>query len=234
MNSILIPIFNKKNFTKACLDYLLHLDKDKNEIIIIDNASTDGTHELLKEYEKISNFLIIKNEKNLGFGKALNKAYEASKGHFILFLNNDIKILDNLKNWISDFVIQCKENCIISPTAGFVDPKSNFSFKYHVDKNDKRVYNYLSGWCIGSFRTNFDKLILEANEFKGPWDESFFAYFEDTDLSFRAKRLGMNLEIVDVPIQHYENITSRQLNTRALYFKSQEIFLRKWEKNGLY
>ncbi|MDQ1265915.1 MAG: hypothetical protein QG635_1067, partial [Bacteroidota bacterium] len=109
--SIIIPVFNKAELTKNCLDSLLeNTNFEDIEIIVIDNASTDDTPQLLEEYRKIPAFagmtgensvipanagiynpklIIIKNKENFGFGKACNQGIRASNSKYIILLNND-------------------------------------------------------------------------------------------------------------------------------------------------
>lgn len=86
--SIIIPVFNKVELTVQCLEALVANTEIQNyEVIIIDNASTDGTQEFLKNLG--GDVKIITNKENLGFAKACNQGAKAAYGEFIVFLNND-------------------------------------------------------------------------------------------------------------------------------------------------
>lgn len=86
--SIIIPVFNKVEFTKQCLEALAqNTPGELFEVIIVDNASNDGTHEFLECLE--GDVTVITNETNLGFAKACNQGACAANGKYLVFLNND-------------------------------------------------------------------------------------------------------------------------------------------------
>lgn len=226
--SIITPLFNKWNFTKSYLEDLKHLDHEMVEILLIDNFSTDDTMRHLDAYKGIMpNLRVICNEANLGFGKACNIGYESSTGSHIMFLNNDIRVRDGKHSWALDFIKHCNKNNIISPTGGKVDPKNRFQFMYETTDPSKDI-NYLSGWCMAAEREVWNKLVEPNNQFKGPFSEQYFCYFEDTHLSFSAKQLSINLEMVSVPVVHFGKVSSKQLNTYELYNNSKIIFNKNW------
>ncbi len=217
--SIIIPVFNKKAFTLSCLKDLSHL-KDC-EIIVVDNGSTDGTKE---ECEKLSNIFYIRLEKNTGFAHACNVGYQASTNDQICFLNNDIKILSNHESWISSLETTKKE--LIGPTMGLLD--SNLEFIKEENKKIVDPYAYMSGWCLSSYRATWELLKLPGNQI---FSEEFgLAYFEDTDLSFRAKQKQIEFTVASIPVVHYGKQTSKQLNTYELYSNAKKIFHKKWKK----
>jgi len=226
--TIIIPVFNKVNFTVSCLNDLFQLEDDV-EIVVVNNASTDETAAKLEEYKaKDARLKVINNTVNTGFGFACNQSYQNSTGENVLFLNNDIRVKENHKNWVSEFVRHCSDNNIISPTGGKVDPKKGFQFLYETT-DPSRDINYLSGWCLAAKRSVFDKLIEPDNPIKGPFSKNFFCYFEDTHLSFIASELDIKLEMVKVPVIHFGKISSKQLNTFELYTKSKDIFNSIWK-----
>lgn len=227
--SICIPVFNKFNFTNSCLKDLSFLDPDLHEIIIVDNASSDGTVEGLKEWKKkLSNLVYIRNEENLGFGAACNKAYSVAKHDCVMFLNNDIKVYANLPIWTDTYLNELQENPnqILSPTGGFVDPKKSFQFAYETDGDKK--FNYISGWMLTSTKKTFNKLIEENN--LGPFrSDLYFAFFEDTHLSFRAKELGIpTILLSNKSVSHFGHITAKSMNMGKLYNESKKTFKERW------
>jgi GT2 family glycosyltransferase len=89
--SICIISLNSKAFVSACLDSIIeHTRGVSFELIVVDNGSTDGTQAMLRErYPQVH---LIENQANLGFSKPMNKAFEVTKGEFILALNPDTLI----------------------------------------------------------------------------------------------------------------------------------------------
>src|SRR5579859_1031068 len=97
--SIIIINFNGKNYLEKCLNSLENQIYKKAEIILIDNASTDGSVEFVKKkYPKVKMHI---NKKNQGFAEANNIGYSFSKGNYILFLNNDTIVS---KNFLSELI----------------------------------------------------------------------------------------------------------------------------------
>jgi GT2 family glycosyltransferase len=88
----------------------------------------------------------------------------------------------------------------------------------------------MSGWCLASSKDIWNKLIIK--DYIGPFSEEFgVAYFEDTDVSLYARKLGIKFNIVDVPVVHFGKQTSKQLNTYALYNHARKIFIKKWSSH---
>lgn len=224
--SIVIPVWNKFNFTKSCLNDLRQLPEN-HEIIIIDNGSVDETQgEILQIERSLSmknNLIYHRNKKNLGFAKACNIGYGISTAPNVLFLNNDIRVKSNYTDWTAPLLKWCPTS-VVGPTMGQLDNALNF-----VQEANKILpgKSYLSGWCIASSKDVWDKLIIGS--YQGPFSEEFgLAYFEDTDLGFRTRTLNIPVQIVDVPVVHFGKQTSAQLNTRQLYLQAREIFVKKW------
>ena len=84
--SIIIVLYNQAHFSFLCLKSILHHADVEYEVVIIDNASTDETEDLLS---KIDNAKVIRNKENIGFLKAVNQASKVAKGKYVLLLNND-------------------------------------------------------------------------------------------------------------------------------------------------
>ena len=88
MTSIVILTFNKISYTKKCIESIRkYTSKGSYEIIVVDNASTDGTISWLKEQ---SDIITIFNKDNLGFPKGCNQGIEIAQGSEVLLLNNDV------------------------------------------------------------------------------------------------------------------------------------------------
>ena len=111
--SIIIPVWNKYNFTKACLEDLSRLPLD-HEIIVVDNDSTDETRAALEKNTRIA---YKRNKENLGFAKACNIGWSMASGPNMLFLNNDTHVRSNHENWTHDLISLC-DSGLVGPTMG--------------------------------------------------------------------------------------------------------------------
>lgn len=225
--SIVILCYNKWNFTKSCLDDLQHLDTSRVEIVVVDNASSDETlNQLLERQKTMGNLIVLHNDTNVGFSGGCNRGYQVAQGSHVLFLNNDIRVKDNFNSWALDLTKHCTDTNLVGPTGGKVDPKHDFQFLYETNEPTKEI-NYLSGWCMVAKRSVWDRLVMK-NEV-GPFAaQSFFVYFEDTDLSFRASQLNISFDIVPIPVVHFGKVSSKQLNTHQLYLTSKNKFNSIW------
>ena len=222
--SIIIPVFNKYNFTNRCLSDLFNLDENTIEIIVVDNASSDETQ---KELSKITrkNFVYIRQTKNEMFSGGSNIGYSVSKGSHILFLNNDIKVNSNKSGWdkiLLDELIT-RPNTLIGITGGKLDDIANFIYETRANQRD---FNYISGWFLAGSKKTLDKLINKSNN--ELWSRDLF-YFSDPDLCFRAEKLGIKLHLTEkIDIAHFGKISSGQLNISALYKDGLAKFKQKW------
>lgn len=228
--SIVIPVFNKYNFTRACLNDLAKLPED-HQIVVVDNGSSDETQRELEGNKKIT---YHREPVNLGFAKACNLGYSIAVAPNVLFLNNDIRVKSNHQDWTQELIKWCKHG-LVGPTMGQLDNNLNFIQEANRSLPGK---SYMSGWCLASSKEIWDKLEIRRDPTilydRTPppqiFSEEFFVYFEDTDLSFRAKELGLSFKIVDIPVVHFGKVSSKQLNTHALYQKARNIFVKKWGK----
>ena len=221
--SIIIPVFNKWNFTKSCISDLVKLPND-HEIIIIDNASSDETQLELSKIND-SKFVIVRNKENIFHSKACNQGYVLARSNNILFINNDIKVRSNYNNWTQSIISACEDNILVGPTMGLLDNQLNFV----KEANQYLTGNsYIGGWCIAANKNTWNKLEVSKNEV---WNEKFPMYFNDTDLSFRAKKLGIKLNVISLPdVVHFGKISATQLNINKLYNEGRAVFLQKWKK----
>ena len=222
--SIVIPVWNKFNFTRSCLKDLLLLP-NYCEIIVVDNGSSDETQETLKNNKDV---VYLRNEENEGFAKACNKGFRASQGESVLFLNNDIRVKSDHETWVNKIieVTDNEEDILAGPTGGLVSDEFEFMYETAVPE---REINYISGWCVAASKSTWNK--LDISGFGHVFSEEFgIAFFEDTDLSFRATELGIKFKLVPIPLVHFGHVTARALGVRSLYSEAKRIFCEKWKK----
>src|SRR3989338_5045030 len=220
--SVIIMSYNTATLTVDCLNSLtFFLNKEKklkSEIIIVDNFSSDGSVENIREFLKKSQIPIhfIENKKNVGYGAANNQGVKKSKGEFILLLNSDT-LIENIS--FTTLLEYMKQNSKIGTLTvkvrfphGEIDPASHrgfptiwrsFCFFSRLEKIStstllSRIFGgYHLTWCDLSKIHEIDCpsgaffLIPKIiyEKVKG-FDEKFFMYGEDLDLAFRIKQLG--------------------------------------------
>jgi GT2 family glycosyltransferase len=220
--AIVIPVYNNFQYTKNALKDLLQLP-DNHHIVVVDNCSTDAT----KTLQSTTKLTVIRTQENLGFGKACNQGFDWAKinGYeHVMFLNNDIKInqIDQI-DWTEQIISECDKGNIVGPTIGCLD--KDFRFVCETKKIPSRGLWYMSGWCISAPVVVWAQLI-EQDEI-GPF-RIFFAYFEDSDLSLRAKLHGFNFSVIDIPVKHFGKATGEKLNISNMYLTSYGIFNNIW------
>ncbi|MGO5051961.1 glycosyltransferase family 2 protein [Lachnospiraceae bacterium LCP25S3_G4] len=195
--TIIIPNYNGKHFMKPCLESLHKQTYKDFKILIVDNASTDGSITYLTEdYPSLE---VIALNKNYGFSKAVNVGIKHSDTPFVILLNNDTTVD---KNYIREMVQ------LIESDKRIFSVSSKMIQMYHPELIDSAGDLYtLLGWgvCRGAGRsienyTNMDEVFTacagaaiyrrSAFERIGYFDEIHFAYLEDVDIGYRAKIYG--------------------------------------------
>ena len=235
--SISIVNLNGSNYLKDCLESLdkLNYPKDKIEILVVDNGSTDDSVKFVKN--RFPQVKIIQNNKNNGFAKANNQAAELAEGEYIAFLNNDTKID---KNWIIELLKPIYKNREVVASGSkvlsfdgnsldFVGGMINFEGKgFQIDygkpvrDDNYRINKFLPFVNGGAMMIN-RKVFLEC----GGFDGDFFAYYEDVDLGWRLWILGYKVVFApDSIVYHHHHGTSKTFGEDRLRFLK--------ERNSLY
>ena len=217
--SIVIPTFNKWMYTYRCLAFLSALtDSVPFEVIVIDNGSTDDTEKLLK---KIQGLRIMRNETNIGFVEACNMGSSASRGEFILFLNNDAFVMPECLNEMVNLMEHDHQIGIVGAKLLFPDGRlqeaggivwndpHRIAWNYgKYDNPWKYEYNYVRevDYCSGACLLVRTEAFLKS----GMFDEEFApAYFEDTSLAFSMRKIGYKVVYQPSAVAiHLEGITA--------------------------
>ncbi|MFC2149578.1 glycosyltransferase family 2 protein, partial [Candidatus Auribacterota bacterium] len=200
---VLLLTCNQLGFTRDCIESVIKSDYPDFEIVVIDNGSSDGTHEALKsEYPEIT---VIKNERNLGVGGGRNIGLchflNNSKSRYLYILDNDT-VID--KHVISELVGLMEKDKRIGIAAGFL---YYFSDPEVIHIAGGAFHNWKKGLFYGSMRgektgrkeiereveevvgaTIFTK--REVVEKTGLFHEEYFYGREDSDWSYRAAKFG--------------------------------------------
>lgn len=180
MVSIVILTRNRKNFLKQCLDSIISRTSLDYEIIVVDNASTDGTTELLQNYPKV---IHLKLPENIGV-IARNKGFEIAKGEYVAQIDDDVVMMPNwLENSLKYFDDPKVGMC--GPQGGLIVPDNNTWLNLEVFKSNNSYVDFLTG-----FYMLFKNIGLS-------YDQKFGAFWhEELDLSLQAKFLGYRLRTI--------------------------------------
>lgn len=240
--SIVIPVYNKHLYTFTCLKSI-HENSGESvyEVIVVDDASTDDTSKMLSAIKGIT---VIHNIENKGFIHSCNTGVNAAKGRFIVLLNNDTIVtrdwLSALTKTFSDF-----------PDAGLVGVKLVYpdgklqeaggivwqdasAWNYgRTDDPEKpeysycRAVDYCSGACLMIKRQDLVDLGL-LDDYYSP------AYYEDTDLAFRVRKIGKRVYYQPaVTVIHFEGVSSGTdvtQGTKRYQTVNHEKFYRRWHE----
>ncbi len=250
--SVIIVTFNSQDSISASLT---SLSKDDLEIVVIDNNSSDQTLEKLKSYKDIK---LIKNSKNLGFGKAINIGVKNSQGEYLFFLNPDCIVQEKTVEKLSAYLDQNLEVGVVGPkllsSDGSVQtemakfpavlPQILILLRLHrlrffqklvypkFDYEKTQEAEHLMGAALMIRRAVFEEV--------GGFDEKFFLWFEETDLLKRISDKGY--KIVYVPeaiVTHLVGQSTKQLNPikkQTIWNRSLLHYFRKhkgWVKQAL-
>ena len=244
--SIVIPVFNNLEYTKACLAAIEKNTEYPNyELIIIDNASSDGTTEFLENQQK-NGIRPIFNTENKGFVDACNQGAEASNGKYIFLLNNDTEVQPDWLNTLVQFSEENKDCGAIG--SKLVYPDKTLQEAGGIIFSDGNGWNFGRGHNPDDLRFNFVRevdycsgaALMVKNELwkkAGGLDRQYApAYYEDTDMCFTVRKLGYKVYYhPHSTVIHYEGKTAGTDLTSG-FKKYQKInhnkFVKKW-KNEL-
>jgi GT2 family glycosyltransferase len=206
--SVTIVTYNSGRFIKRCLESVLAQKYLHKEIIVVDNASTDGTIDILEQFE--DRCKIVYNDENIGFAAAQNQAIRMSGGDWVLTLNPDVLLLPNFIQALVDAgqldnrigTVCGKLLAILAnfdlPDKPLVDSTGIYftPMLRHLDRGSQEIDNghylnheYVFGATAAAAlyrREMIDDVALEGEFF----DPDFFVYREDADVAWRAQLFG--------------------------------------------
>lgn len=256
--TIIIVNWNARELLKKCLNSIYKNVKDIIfEIIIVDNNSSDGSCNMLRdEYKNKDRFKLIENKDNKGFAGANNQAVKIAKGKAILLLNPDTIINEDVIDRTYEYLIS-KENlgiagCKVLNPDGTLQlacrrmaprPKDAFFKLFGISKLFKKNKNLTrynlthvsedEFLDVDSVSGCFLMIKREVIDKIGLLDETFFMYGEEMDWCMRAKKAGYIVRYCPVgTIIHYKGESSKQLGTKATYefYRAMIIFYNKYNK----
>lgn len=212
--TIIILNWNTAQITKRCvLSIYKYLDRNKFQVVIVDNASTDNSISVFNTLiSKYRNLQVIKNTSNLGFSIGNNSAKKFYTTKYLVFLNSDIELLDDSISTAIDYLKMNPDVGIVAPKLILTDGKIQPSvFPPQTLKNAIKEFLFRKKNSFSPYVPNTNKaidvnsvvgaaIIIKTNLFKkiGMWNEKYFMYFEDLDLCRKIRSL--NKRIIYFPL----------------------------------
>lgn len=222
--TVLIINWNGEMLLDECITSIKNSSYRNIEIIVIDNASRDSSINIL---QSIPDITVLANNANLGFAAACNRGFEKANGKYIVTLNNDVTVDPE---WLTDPVAVLEtyhETGIIScrQMNYFDHDKIDVLFSYpsrflllrtmgHGEVFGKNPVHLRKGFVIGASGAAvvYRKKMLEEI---GGFEESFFAYHEETDLFFRAFLAGWKCVYIPSSVVYHKGSASFRLMKKA-------------------
>ena len=214
--SIVIPNYNGLKYIEICLESLYKQSFQNFDIIVVDNASQDGSCDyILKNHPNVK---LIYLKENYGFSKAVNKGIKASNSEYVVLLNNDTEVD---KHWLENLV-KCigNDKKIFSCCSKMIQYSERDKIDDAGDEYNILGWAYKRGDGVSVNRYDSDCEVFSScagaaiyrkavfNEI-GYFDENFFAYMEDVDISYRAKIYGYkNIYCSSAKVYHIGSATS--------------------------
>ena len=214
--SVIVTNWNGKHHLKECLDSLASQTVQDFEIIFVDNGSSDGSVEFVRDICPAA--IVVSLQENIGFAGGVNAGIRAACGKYIILLNNDTEVDAAWLEHMSDAIREKPDvsvfasmllnyydrNIIDSAGDGFFLPSGPYKIGELESTENHQQRRFIFGACGGGGcykRELFNRI--------GLFDKDFFAYFEDVDLSFRANWAGYRcLSVPDAVIYHKVAATS--------------------------
>ncbi|WP_027087880.1 glycosyltransferase family 2 protein [Cohnella panacarvi] len=238
--SIVIPTYNQLALVKQCIETIRWNTPESYEIIVVDNASTDGTRAYLHRMSGELRFRVM--DRNHGFAGAINAGLMMAKGRTIVLLNNDTLVTEN---WLGNMLrcLNSDDNIgMVGPITNYISGIQMVKVPYdklsempefarrnnRADSSRWRETDLLIGFCLLFRRELFEKV--------GYFDEGFeIGNYEDNDYSVRVRLLGKKLVIApDCFIHHIGSVSIKAVGDRMVKVNNQNenFFHRKWPMLG--
>lgn len=235
--SIIIPTYNKVSLLMDCIQSIQQHTTDPYELIVVDNASDDGTSHYLQSLKPYAR--IIQNSSNRGFAGAVNQGMKAARGSTLLILNNDTVVTSE---WLTNLLTCVNSNSkigLVGPVTNYIGGEQQIDVPYdsidemhafaksynHSDPVKWHSTSRLVGYCVIMRRDTFERI--------GYFDEGFrIGNCEDDDYGLRTQLHGLDLMIAfDTFIHHEGSASMKALGDQfePIYQANLEYYSQKWD-----
>lgn len=243
--SVIVLTYNNEAINRQCIESILTKTAYPDyELIIVDNASTDGTRAYLQELDAQhrQNVRIILNDKNLGFAGGNNCGIKAALGEYVILLNNDTCVT---RGWITSLAKHLENNrayAMCNPVTNSIGNESKIEAHY---QNAAQLHQF--AYCytkahMGEEYHRVDRLPLFATAIRksvleevGLLDEAYkVGMFEDDDFTEKVLCAGYRIVIAeDAFVHHMQRASFQKLDDeeyQRIFEENKKIFERKWKK----
>ncbi len=222
--SILLVTYNSQDYLKVCLDSLLKVTYPSKEIIVVDNNSTDQTRAILASYGK--NIIVVLSNQNLGYAGGNNLAFEHAKGDYMFVINPDTKVKKDFLQPLVEVMQKDPQVAAAQPLVYLMKSptKINLSGKETQFLGFDWIRDYLK--LAPSKNDDLESfsgcgVLLRAKILKkiGFYDQLYFMYYEDSDLSWRFRLFKYKIKFVPnsviyhdykyVPVESYQPLSQK-------------------------
>ncbi|OIV43209.1 glycosyltransferase family 2 protein [Flavobacterium johnsoniae] len=263
MVSIIIVNYNTREITFNCIQSIFeHTQLVEFEVIVVDNASSDGSREYIKT--NFPTVKVISSKENVGFGRANNLGAKYAKGDFLFLLNSDTILIENsIQKFISFFTENEKKLNIGVLGTLLVDEKlehNGFGNSFPTcDKENRKNWRkipFLRSFLLDPIAKTYDfekeyfeiDYVIGADMFirkelfdkMNGFSEDFFMYYEESDLQKRISNLGYRQYVfTNTKIIHLEEVSGKVIENysnrkRIITHQSRVVYLKKNDLKNFY
>jgi GT2 family glycosyltransferase len=241
--SIVLVCWNDKKYLDPCLQSLREADlRYGHDVIVVDNGSTDGSQAML--HALYPDVALIQNEVNVGLGKATNQGIQATRGRYVLLLNNDTLVEGSSFNAMVEFLDGHPEAAavggrLLNPDGSFQAGGSRFpsliteflcatrlesvaNDNSSTECGDNRAVrtDWMGSACLLLRRASCEEI--------GLLDEEYFIYGDETDLQYRMAKAGWAVFYMpQIHTVHYGGASMDRWRRRKMVYRGKMLFFRK-------
>jgi len=241
--SIVIVNFNTSDYTIQCLDSIAENPPECNyEIVVVDNASTDGSADRLEE--QYNYILLIRSPNNRGIAGGNNLGIKASSGRYVLLLNNDTIVNSRSLNAMVEFLDNHQDagavgGRLLNPDGSFQAASNKYptlieefmistrlgvlirpTYPGHSYSHEVEIVDWIGSACL--------LLRMTALNQVGLVDEDYFIYGDETDLQYRFSKAGWKIYYLpDVTTIHFGGRSMNRWSRRKMVYRGKILFFQK-------
>ncbi|MBS4876457.1 MAG: glycosyltransferase family 2 protein [Acutalibacteraceae bacterium] len=243
-----VVTYNSRNEITGVLESLMSSVSVDLTVYVVDNASTDDTVSYIRQ--NYPNVVVLPSEKNLGYGGGHNIAINMVDSDYHVVINPDIKFQNDVLRKMYDYMEEHKDVVLLSPKILNSDgseqflPKRHPSFKYVLAGKLEEHGEIFRKWRSEYTRANevisepvevdvctgcFMFFRMDALKKCKGFDELFFMYFEDFDLTRRVKQFGKAMFVPQISVEHEWKRENKSGKTSKIMISSFLKYMRKWK-----